>query len=258
MPHAWRSRCRDLVGFAGPTLVILVSTVVAETIAWAMCELRRREELLAVQASTDPLTGLLNRTAFREQLEESCAKHEHLMLAFADLNNFKDVNDSFGHHVGDEVLVEFAERLQRVARDRDVVARFGGDEFVVLFRATRADVGADALLERIRTVVAEPWPMIAPSTVTASVGIVDDRDGSRSPAELLSEADSAMYARKNGTVSADSPGMMTSRALVHHRAAMDGLGGSFTTLRMVGDGEHHDWLIVEANAGACYIHSPVC
>ena len=249
---------RSRVGFAGPTLVILISTVVAETIAWAMCELRRREDLLAVQASTDPLTGLLNRTAFREQLEESCAKHEHLMLAFADLNNFKYVNDSFGHHVGDDVLVEFAERLQRVARDRDVVARFGGDEFVVLFRATRADVGADALLERIRTVVAEPWPMIAPSTVTASVGIVDDRDGSRSPAELLREADSAMYARKHGTVSADSPGMMTSRALVHHRAAMDGLGGSFTTLRMVVDGEHHDWLIVEANARVRDIYSPVC
>ena len=109
---------RSRVGFAGPTLVILVSTVVAETIAWAMCELRRREESACRPGlHRTLLTGLLNRTAFGEQLEESCAKHEHLMLAFVDLNEFKDVNDSFGHHVGDEVLAELAERLQRVARD---------------------------------------------------------------------------------------------------------------------------------------------
>lgn len=105
------------IGFADAVLVIVVSTGVAETIAWAMCELRSREQLLAIQATTDSLTGLLNRAAFTERLEDSCARGERLMLAFVDLNGFRDVNDTFGHHVGDEVLVEMGRRLCRVARN---------------------------------------------------------------------------------------------------------------------------------------------
>ncbi len=246
------------VGLAEAVLVIVVSTVVAETIAWAMSELHARERLLAAQARTDPLTGLLNRAAFAHALEASCARQERRMLAFVDLNGFKDVNDTFGHQVGDEVLVEIGRRLQVVARESDVVARFGGDEFVILFRMDRPEVDADALLERIRAVMKEPWPMIAPSTVTASVGIVDDRDGSKTPAELLRAADTAMYSRKHGMAGATSPALLTSRALAHHRAAMDGLVGSFTVLRRTDDGDPRGWLIIEANARVREVYGPLC
>jgi diguanylate cyclase (GGDEF)-like protein/PAS domain S-box-containing protein len=245
------------VEFSNATLVIVVSVVVAETIAWAMCELRKREELLAVQAMTDPLTGLLNRAAFAEALEDCCARREHLMLAFVDLNDFKEVNDTFGHQVGDEVLVEIGRRLRRVAREEDVVARFGGDEFVVLFRIVDA-VDTDTLLCRIRSVIAEPWTEIGPPAITASVGIVDDHTGSQSPAELLRAADAAMYSRKHGTTSAPSPARMSAQALAHHRAAMDGLGGSFTVLRRVQRGGDDDWLVIEANARVRDIYGPVC
>ncbi len=245
------------VVFASSLLVIVVSTLVAETIGWAMSELRRREALLAVQATTDPLTGLLNRSAFADELEASCARAEQLVLAFVDLNGFKDVNDTFGHQVGDEVLVECARRLTDVVRDHDVVARFGGDEFVVLFRRIDPGVSANDLLERIRTAIGSPLPAIAPAAISASVGVVDDRDGSKSPDELLRAADTAMYSRKHGITGASSPARLTSRSLVHHRRAMDGLGGGFTVLQRVETAGSHDWRIVEANTRIREVYGPL-
>ncbi len=252
IPH---SRLR----FFDAVLIIVVSVVVAETIAWAMNQLRDREELLATQALTDPLTGLLNRTAFAEQLEDCCARHEHLMLAFVDLNDFKEVNDTYGHQTGDAVLVEIARRLNCVARDHDAVARFGGDEFVILFRI-KDDVDADTLVARIRAVIAEPWTATGVPAVTASIGIVDDHTASMTPDELLQAADAAMYSRKHGTAIAPSPARMSAQALVHHRAAMDGLGGSFTLIRQLprDDDEERDWLIIDANTRVRDLYRPVC
>ena len=91
--------------------------------------------------------------------------------------------------------------------------------------------------------------MIAPNAISASVGVVDDHDGTRSPEDLLREADKAMYARKHGMSSAGSMTTMTSRALAHHRLAMDGMQGTFVVLRAIReDGEIVDFEVVEANA----------
>ncbi len=236
------------MSFSNSAVVIVVSVVVAETVAWAMSEVRRREQRLAILAATDPLTGLLNRGAFADRLSQCCASRESRFLGFVDLNGFKHVNDTFGHHTGDAILVEVAHRLRGVARAEDVVGRFGGDEFVILFRSPRADVDADALVERVRLALAKPWTAVAPIVMTASVGIVEDRDGSRSPDDLLREADTAMYSRKHGTAPAFSTAMMTSHSLSLYRAAMDGLGGSFTVLRAVRSDGPLDWQIIEANA----------
>ena len=212
-------------------------------------EVRDRGRRLAHEAATDSLTQLLNRAAFTLALERSCAANEPAILAFVDLDNFKDINDSFGHHMGDNVLVEVASRLRGVVRDDDVIARFGGDEFVILVRSTQDEADAGRLVERIWTVLAQPWPDIAPNTISASVGVVDDRDGSRSPEDLLREADKAMYARKHGMSPAGSLATMTSRALAHHRLAMDGMGGSFAVMRAIRDNAAIvDFEIVETNS----------
>ncbi|HEV7523731.1 MAG TPA: diguanylate cyclase [Acidimicrobiia bacterium] len=212
-------------------------------------ELRDREQRLEHEAATDSLTQLLNRGAFTAALERSCAANEPAILAFVDLDNFKDINDSFGHHMGDHVLVEVAARLRRVVREEDLIARFGGDEFVILVKSSSDDADAGRLVERIWTVLAEPWPIIAPNAVSASVGVVDDRDGSRSPEDLLREADKAMYARKHGMRATGSMAAMTSRTLAHHRLAMDGMHGSFVVLRAIREaGAIVDYEVLEANS----------
>jgi diguanylate cyclase (GGDEF)-like protein/PAS domain S-box-containing protein len=213
--------------------------------------LRERERRLAIEAATDSLTGLANRSAFMQALDAACAAQSPVVLAFVDLDNFKDVNDSFGHHVGDQTLVELAARLRRVVGSDDLVARIGGDEFAVLVRDPAGSGAGDAaapLLQRLRSVIAEPWPMIAPNELSAGIGVVSDCDGLRSPGDLLRDADEKMYARKHG-MSSGSMTAMTSRALAYHRRAMDGMRGGFTVLRAVRQGDAVvDWEVVEANS----------
>jgi diguanylate cyclase (GGDEF)-like protein len=154
------------------------------------------EARLAAQAATDTLTGLRNRRAFTDALTATCGRATPVVVAFVDLDDFKQVNDTFGHEAGDEVLVEVGARLRRVVREEDVVARFGGDEFVVLVAGDAGPKLACLLAGRIRGVLAEPWPQIAPLTLDASVGVVVDEDGTRSPEDLLRDADQQMYTRK--------------------------------------------------------------
>ena len=222
-------------------------------------EVRERGKRLAHEAATDSLTQLPNRAAFTDALERSCAAREPAILAFVDLDNFKDINDTFGHRTGDDVLIEVAARLRQVVRADDMIARFGGDEFVLLVKSSRDAPDAGRMVERIWDVLAAPWPMIAPNIITASVGVVDDHDGSRSPDELLSQADKAMYARKQGLSSAGSMTAMTSRALAHHRLAMDRMRGSFVVLHAVRQGgEIVDYEIVEANSMVRNAFAPAC
>jgi diguanylate cyclase (GGDEF)-like protein len=230
-------------------MVIAVSVLVAETIAWVMLELHEREQLLAVQTLTDPLTGLLNRTALRFRLEELSTTQDHVLLAFVDLNNFKHINDSFGHEAGDDVLVEVARRLQLAVRADDLVARFGGDEFVIVARNPPDQLDADAFVDRIRDALDAPWPQRRGAQVTASVGVVEERDGRPQPEELLRAADAAMYARKHGMVPSVGAGDMSSMSLRRYRGAVDGMGGGFAVLRAERrEGEIIDWQIIEANS----------
>ena len=92
--------------------------------------------------------------------------------------------------------------------------------------------------------------MVAPNTISASCGVVHDRDGSRCPEDLLREADQAMYSRKHGIVTGGSVTAMTSRALAYHRLAMDGMRGSYTVLQAIRDADDRivDYEIVEANS----------
>lgn len=152
-------------------------------------------------AHHDALTGLPNRVAFMAELDRRMmlarAAGESLALLFVDLDHFKRVNDSLGHLAGDTLLQTVAERLQHCLRATDRVARFGGDEFMVLLphAVQRADVEdvARKLLAAIEVPIALEGRMIS---VTPSVGVALFPDDAASPAELIKHADSAMYLAK--------------------------------------------------------------
>ncbi|MEY2552353.1 MAG: hypothetical protein QOC57_213 [Ilumatobacteraceae bacterium] len=160
-------------------------------------ELRRLQESLAALALRDPLTGLANRRLFKELLEADLARTQRggqpLAVAYLDLDDFKSVNDSFGHNAGDKVLCETANRLHSVVRGADVVARLGGDEFVIVYEPN--DPSADKLIERIEDALGAPVQIDESTAVScrASVGVADTRPAGYSGAALLAAADAAMY-----------------------------------------------------------------
>jgi diguanylate cyclase (GGDEF)-like protein/PAS domain S-box-containing protein len=160
-------------------------------------ELRHLQQELATLALHDPLTGLANRRLFNELLVAALARTQRtdlpLAVAFIDLDDFKTVNDTYGHDAGDIVLCETARRLLSIVRASDVVARIGGDEFVVVFEP--GDPNSSDAVARIEAAVSAPINITAVTTVRcpASVGYTDTRTTGRDPAALLAAADAAMY-----------------------------------------------------------------
>ncbi|MEO6715562.1 MAG: diguanylate cyclase [Mycobacteriales bacterium] len=163
-------------------------------------ERARREGELAKAAFKDPLTDLANRALFDNRLELALARvarrHTPMAVLILDLDGFKKVNDTYGHGVGDEVLVEVAQRLIRMTRPTDTVARLGGDEFALVIE-DQADPAGIALGSRILKALADPARLSAGSlVVSASVGVAATGPVSLTGAELVRRADMAMYAAK--------------------------------------------------------------
>jgi two-component system cell cycle response regulator len=154
-------------------------------------------------AVTDQLTGLHNRRYMQGRLEalaqRSAAGGEPVACLVIDIDHFKRVNDSFGHHVGDEVLREFASRLAANVRAIDLPVRYGGEEFVVVMPDTRLE-DAHRIAERIRLHVAgSPFRVLGGEellSVTISIGVSASLEGEDAPAALLRRADQAMYDAK--------------------------------------------------------------
>lgn len=167
-------------------------------------ELQRLHAELKVLASHDGLTGLYNWRAFYEHagqmLKTAHRRQESMSLLMLDLDHFKLVNDRFGHPEGDRVLQAVASTLKTTARENDIVARHGGEEFVVAAIGL-SDAAALAAAERLRAAIAAIENMKQP--VTASIGVATlapqahKQDASRVLADLLDQADQALYAAKN-------------------------------------------------------------
>ena len=159
------------------------------------------EERLAHQALHDPLTDLPNRILFTDRLRQALARakrrQQPLAVMFMDLDNFKVINDSLGHEMGDKLLVIASKRIRSVLRPEDTVARLGGDEFVFLLEDTDLN-GAIHVTERILEKLRRPFSLSGRELfVTASIGItVGDGNGKRA-ANLLRDADLAMYRAKH-------------------------------------------------------------
>lgn len=154
---------------------------------------------VARAATHDALTGHPNRTAFEDRLvsELGSTSQEILAVIVLDLNQFKEVNDTLGHHVGDQVLVEFSRRVGSVLGEHDLLSRFGGDEFAILLRRDRRDQVRD-FAERILSMSYRPLTLDGcDAVVTASLGIAFVANHEADPAAVLKRADIAMYAAKN-------------------------------------------------------------
>ena len=169
---------------------------VADVLATALARLRG-EERMRHDAVHDPLTGLANRTLLRDRLEQALARSRRKGgasgLLFVDLDNFKQVNDEYGHATGDAVLVELGKRLQRAVRPSDTVARLGGDEFVVVCEELDEQT-AVALGRRLHQALEQPLVIGGiEHKLSASIGIAL---GQTDPDGLLGNADAAVYRAK--------------------------------------------------------------
>ncbi len=166
--------------------------------AW---EHKRAEARLADLALRDALTDLPNRRAFDGLLAGALARarrhRTRLAVLFLDLDGFKAINDRLGHAAGDRVLREVAARLRAGVRERDLVARIGGDEFLVVVEELRSPHDADVVAEELRRAIARPIVFGARTVrCTASVGVALGPEGRGEPEGLIAAADAAMYGRK--------------------------------------------------------------
>ncbi len=166
-------------------------------------EQRLAEQRLAHQALHDPLTDLPNRALFLDRLEHALARSRRsgasVAVCFCDVDDFKDVNDSLGHERGDELLVALAPRLRTALRAADTIARFGGDEFVVLCEDLTSEGQATRIAERIVEAVRPPFEIDGrPHHLSVSVGLVFAGGETASATEILRDADAAMYRAKGG------------------------------------------------------------
>jgi diguanylate cyclase (GGDEF)-like protein len=187
LPHADTS---DAVLVSASAVLILL------VMARLTFQIRRQESA----ARTDPLTGLPNRAALlgvAQAALDGVNPHRGLALLFLDLDEFKVVNDSLGHAVGDDLLVAAANRLREAVRRSDTVARLGGDEFVVLCPDVAADEAGE-LADRVVSAFQRPFPLGRWGDVPASIsiGLVHTTEAAAAPLDLLQNADGAMYRAK--------------------------------------------------------------
>jgi len=164
-------------------------------------EAEKRLKRLHQLAHYDPLTGLPNRTLFHETLRKTLAQASdrgwQVAVLFIDLDDFKNVNDTLGHAIGDELLVQFSSRLAQCVRTRDTVGRLGGDEFALIMVMDDGQQGAALVANKVRDVLRAPFNLQGHEiAVTASIGITVHPDDASDPDTLLKYADTAMYRAK--------------------------------------------------------------
>lgn len=178
---------------------LATKTLFFVVISGLVTALRTAMDRVREEARTDPLTGLLNRRAFYERAEEEIARARRsgspLVLAYLDVDDFKGVNDRFGHETGDRVLAALARALSGHVRAGDVVARLGGDEFAVLFPDAYAPAAAAIATQLESALVIELGTLEV--TVGLSIGLATWTNSFRGLDDFLHSADSGMYQVKD-------------------------------------------------------------
>jgi diguanylate cyclase (GGDEF)-like protein/PAS domain S-box-containing protein len=164
-------------------------------------ERRLYQARIEQQANYDTLTGLANRSLLNDRIQQAiftaASYGTRLAVVFVDLDRFKFINDSLGHHVGDELLKAMADRFRSSVRDHDTVARLGGDEFVLLINGQGEPDSVGTTMERMLQLISHPWrSAYGEFEVTCSIGVALYPDDGSDADTLLKHADSAMYRAK--------------------------------------------------------------
>lgn len=163
-------------------------------------EISRKNHALEILATQDSLTGCLNRRAFFERFDlawkEAQEQQSPLSCIMIDNDHFKSVNDTYGHHVGDEVLRQVSALLRKHHEDTDLVCRFGGEEFCILLRGRTLDEAQQAA-ERLRQAIEQlRFESPAELVTTASIGVAEISQGAANPQEMINQADECLYVAK--------------------------------------------------------------
>lgn len=199
-PAPWLFGSLQWLALLAAAVIIMLSTAI-----FLLLRLARERELamhtIAFQATYDPLTNLPNRVVFTEQLARLIKQAQHqqscLSLLCIDLDEFKQVNESLGHLVGDKLLRAVAERLQSLVGEHDLLARLGGDEFVIVSMLGKAPEQTELMAEKLVQQLAQPVQVGEKSlAVSASIGIAMYPHDGMNQGDLLKHADRAMYAAK--------------------------------------------------------------
>ena len=178
--------------------------IAIEGIVQDITERRLHQVRIEHQANYDTLTGLANRSLLQDRLQQAllttARSGQRLAVAFVDLDRFKFINDSLGHHVGDELLKAVAARLKTCVRECDTVARLGGDEFVLLINGHTGPEHVSQMMEKMLAAVAQPWVIQQGEfLISCSIGVALHPDDGEEALTLLKHADSTMYrAKDNG------------------------------------------------------------
>jgi diguanylate cyclase (GGDEF)-like protein/PAS domain S-box-containing protein len=172
-----------------------------QSILFDLTEDRALTERLEHQVFHDALTGLPNRALLSKRLDEaltrSSSTQRPFALLFVDLDGFKTINDSMGHHVGDAALIAVAERLRHLTRAGDTVTRFGGDEFIILLAEISGASDVNEIAARVQRAFLRPFEVDGASIrISPSIGISVHSRADGTSDEMLREADAAMYAAK--------------------------------------------------------------
>ncbi|GAB6073957.1 putative bifunctional diguanylate cyclase/phosphodiesterase [Nautilia lithotrophica] len=168
-----------------------------ETLAQKFNTISEYIKKLEVSSVTDSLTRLKNRKFLNEHLAKLINENQKFAVVFIDIDNFKDINDFFGHSVGDEIIIQISEILSKHVKDKEIVARIGGDEFVLVFEFYKNEDELNSRLELLLDNLNRVWNIHNQNiTTTASIGVAEFPKTAKSVEELLKYADIALYEAK--------------------------------------------------------------
>lgn len=183
-------------------IVPFIMAITTAVLCYQNLKLRAKLAEAIEMATKDSLTGLYNRRYFAERLKEEREKVKRygglIYVLFIDLNDFKRVNDLFGHEEGDNVLKKAADALKSTLRKMDVIGRYGGDEFVVILTDTKTLGDAEVVAQKLQNSIGSICASGSEKTIGASIGICEVDPQNMTADDPLKAADDAMYLAKNG------------------------------------------------------------